>query len=558
MKPSPEFRRILTESAEPHKIFERLKKILETRHDDKSKEISEKLNTYQEIIEKLQKEWEYLNEHYADISDEEFEERYQKVNREINLILEMILGHRQYTVEFVDISSIKNLREFVEKGPMYFIPRKKEIGRILALALQMHRERIEKGEKGEDEPIRILDIGGGNGSLGHLITSLAIENNLKIEYIVVDPDSSTVQKAAEFYKENPSLIFIEKRGEDFIEELYKDDSEIYPLIIKRRALIEEGERIRERLNILRKRIYNEEGRLTKDKICKYIKILKEDFGIEMDERYYTSRPSHYFVNALSEGRIDETSVCGYMGFDDVYLERYRNEINALTEEIQRIIARRPTKYDLVICSWMPPNVDLTNTVKEANGASILHIIEWYGATGCQFRGVPFPSSYPRLGQGESYQPGPYYKSRFGWIGYSTPEIKFALVFEIKAFWENWHDEMVAGSRTNILYGTSFKINPYSGGLVKPLSNGFIIQTKVGYKETGLTLNPKEVGIKVKGIYPWERQLMAYGGDISPIIELKDEEGILEYFFYFEDLLEKLQEEFNSRKQVKRRKRTQNI
>jgi hypothetical protein len=52
--------------------------------------------------------------------------------------------------------------------------------------------------------------------------------------------------------------------------------------------------------------------------------------------------------------------------------------------------------------------------------------------------------------------------------------------------------------------------------------------------------------------------MAYGGDISPIIELKDEEGILEYFFYFEDLLEKLQEEFNSRKQVKRRKRTQNI
>jgi prefoldin subunit 5 len=337
MKPSPEFRRILTESAEPYKIVERLKKILETRHDDKSKEISEKLNTYQEIIEKLQKEWEYLNEHYTDMSDEEFEERYQKVDREINLILEMILAHRPYTVEFVDISSIKNLREFVEKGPMYFIPRKKEIGRILALALQMHRERVEKGEKSEDEPIRILDIGGGNGSLGYLITSLAKENNLKIEYIVVDPDSSTVKKAAEFYKENPSLIFIEKRGEDFIEELYKDDPEIYPLIIKRRALIEEGERIRERLNILRKRIYDEkeELKLTTDKIREYIKILKEDFGIEMDERYYISRPSGDFVDALLEDRREMIRPLGsaYMEFDDIYLERWRSEINALIEEI---------------------------------------------------------------------------------------------------------------------------------------------------------------------------------------------------------------------------------
>jgi hypothetical protein len=187
---------------------------------------------------------------------------------------------------------------------------------------------------------------------------------------------------------------------------------------------------------------------------------------------------------------------------------------------------------------MPPNIDLTNTVKEANGASILHIIEWYGATGCQFRGVPFPSSYPRLGQGESYQPGPYYKSRFGWIGYSTPEIKFALEFGIKTFWRNWHDEIEGWGR----------------GLVKPLSNGFIIQTKVGYKETGLTLNPEEVGIKVKGIYPWERQLKAYGGDISPVIELKDEEGVLEYFFEFEYLLEKLQIEFHLRKSVKRRKK----
>ena len=556
-KDSPERRKILIKYAEEFKeILTRYAEKKLAEHPIDSEEFKNRLSLFEE-------RWEEFYKNYENLPDEEFERTYWELYEEIEELLRLISPNsfREYTVDFrEDISKIKTLEDFVEEGPMYWIPRKEEIGRILSLAKQIHEERVKRGEKLPEDPILILDIGGANGTLGKLVTDLARENNINIQYIIVDPDTPTVEAAKSVYRDNPSLKFIEQTAEEFILELYKDNPELYPLIKKRKELIEDGEKLRRELIAVKKAINKDKHRMSpsydawaaEETIKMYVRILKEYFGIEIEEGASLSDTLNKLVNLVNDIKWDDEILC-FKDFSDIYLDPFREEINSLTNRIEEIIMRLPPSFDLVICSWMPPGLDLTPLVRMANGGALVHILERYGATGLQYD-VTFPSSsYPPLGQERSYQPGKCYTTRFGWIGYSTPEIRIAKRWGVEKFWENWDLGYPEGS-INLLYGLGGGL--LSGDpIVLPLSNGVIIQIKKGYEGSISSLDPEKVGIKVEGIYPWEEELTRKGGPLSPIIELKDrEDGTLEYFPQFEELLQKLQEEFDKAQKLKRKRK----
>lgn len=350
---------------------------------------------------------------------------------------------REFTLEFTDLAKIKNLSEFLEAFPMQFVPKKEDMGRILSLAKKMHELRSKRGEINDNQPIKIVDIGGANGALGKLITDLAKENNLEIEYTIVDPDTSTVQKSKDFYRDNPALHFEEKKGGDFNIDQYKDYKKITDLMKQRKFLIEA------------------EGKESK----------------EIEELYRISK------------------------------------------EIEELVMKKTSKFDLVINSWMPPGMDLTKDVIEAGGAAILYMVERGGATGRR-SDAPFPEPPNRyICDYESCNPGQSYESRLGWISHATPQADSMKYSKdgAKSFWKS------------------------GGSWTLPFANGFIVQTKKEYFQEGLNLDPSNSDIKINSEYPWEEELTQRGGDISPIIKLSDKNGILDYFKPFSQLADNLEE-----------------
>jgi len=116
-----------------------------------------------------------------------------------------------------------------------------------------------------------------------------------------------------------------------------------------------------------------------------------------------------------------------------------------------------------------------------------------------------------LGHDESYHPGTIYESRLGWISHATTQAEQMMRSQPSRFWE------------------------YQDSWTPPFANGFIIQTKRGYGTKRLEVNPSDIGIRVTGSYPWEEELTRRGGDISPITELHDDSGKLDYFSPLNDL-----------------------
>jgi len=363
----------------------------------------------------------------------------RKTITEQMLVLQEILTPpklRKPNINFPDFQEIHSLDDFLNSFPLFFIPQKEEIARFLALARDIHNERINRKEKEISDPIRILDVGGGNGALGKLITDLAVENGLNVEYIVVDPNTP-LEQANTHYQSNPQMVFKKQTISDFNFEQYRDDSEILRLLTERADLIPES-------------------------------------------------------------------------------ERKLHDLKKLLEEIKSQGTKRKTaKFDLVINSWMPSEVDLTNEIKEANGAAILYALEWYGATGCQPNAMhPSPPAY--FGFGESYNPGTSYESRLGWISHATRQIIEMRRCNQLDFWRVLDDETY------------------------PYSNGFVLQTKKGYGQQQSWPFISTDGIRCHGRYPWGEELIKRGGQLSPTIELRDEDGKLNFDEYFSHLSTQLE------------------
>lgn len=526
---SPELRKILSGSIGPENIDESYRRLSESSwiQHERREQLKKNLEGEYARIEEFKKRHQALLERYAEMSDEDFDGEYRSASKELSDITKRVRRYsdecsenRNYMVDFVDLSKIKSLKEFVEAFPIQFVPRKEEIGRILALAKQMHEARIKEGGKDNARPIRIADIGGASGALGKMITDLAEENGLEIEYTVVDPDKTSVEAASKFYQDNPRLKFREQRGGDFDAEQYRDNPKIKNLLERRKEIITEGQRKVVDLQKVIEEIGKQEDKNTLDKesIRRYLDILRENFDIDWSASLADDAKG--FSEKFDDQEDEETQ--SWVPLIDLYIKSWRRHVTEITEGLERHIRQAPEHYDLVINSWMPPGVDLTKEVREANGAAILYILERYGATGCRSDSV-FPSNPHHVGHEESYNPGTTYKSRLGWISHSTPQLGYMMKDPSNTFWER--------------HGFS-SFDPL------PFSNGFVVQTKKIYGKVPLELEPNAAGIKVRGEYPWEKELAKRGGEISPVAELRDENGRLDHsnvFYALESELEKREE-----------------
>ncbi len=133
----------------------------------------------------------------------------------------------------VDMKDVGSFEEFMETWPMYWMPRKVEVARILAIGKQMQAAR------GTGGPLRILEVGGANAALADLLVGLAEENGLDVAYTIVDPEAETMTEAAmahvgdrrfSFHAETVEH-FVAKRGRGDSEDVLMEESPAYDLVI---------------------------------------------------------------------------------------------------------------------------------------------------------------------------------------------------------------------------------------------------------------------------------------------------------------------------------------
>lgn len=512
---SPELRDALVQTVSSERITDSME--LQYVHEDEmAADLLERLEQELECISGFEKRQAALREAAADLTNEEFELRFQVLSLELLEITDRIKGivrtshknERPYTIEFVDLDSIKSLKEFVDAFPLQFVPTKQEIGRILALAIHLHKARVARGDAKEGDPISIVDIGGSSGALGKLVTDLARENGIEVHYTIVDPDTHTVSKAAEFYTDNPSLEFVDAASGEYNLDQYKDSPELYQLLQERQDFINQSEVNRKDVMAIIEHVQREiaKGPLTQEKISYYRNLFKHNFGLEIpgDVREWDTFKTFF------QGRVEDAIANGWgcpalRWYDNGIL----SDVARLTQNIERIIKKQPTRCDLVINSWMPVGVDFTRDVREVNGGGILYAISNSGATGCP-EGEPSNSyAYEK-----SYKPGDNYFYRSGWVSRSTPET-FYIVHS------NQNPRKVQFSIGEIGF-----------------MNAFIIQSRMHLGFTGdmndIMPEPQDVGLTQLEAYPWEDELTGMNDVVSPYVQFSTqrdhpspEEGLYE-------------------------------
>ena len=507
---SPHLKKLLTESLDSGHTMNAVEEELGATYtpDTRKERLWRHLGEESSRIEDFERRYENLLKQYTTMSDDDFDTTYCEMSAEFEDILARVTRYaddykkdRAYTVEFMDMDQIESLDDFVKFFPLQFIPKKEDIGRVLALLKHMHETRVHRGEKGETDPLRVVDVGGANGAFGKLLIDLANENGLEIEYTVVDPDSPTVRASSKFYGNDPRFDFKEQSGYDFVAEQYRDNHDILNLLSERNSLIAEGERVRSDLQKVVEEINSLYGKpLSPETVKKYVQILRDDFGIAVPESLKDNSETFSAEFSDQYGEYGDEPLLA--------MQDWRNRIDSVTERLESLISREPAEYDLVINSWMPPGIDLTKEIREVNGAAIFYALECYGSTGCR-SDAPYPQKLSYVGYDESYHPGGNYRSKIGWVSHSTPQVR----------------TMKHQGRDNFF--------EYTDDLwVSPFSNGFVFQIKESYDTKDLTAHPTGAGIEVQGQYPWEKELTEKGGSISPIIELRDTDNKLDYFSPF--------------------------
>jgi len=507
MRRSPELKRILAyelpdgkleESRDYHLANKRSRWKLERSY---SEDWLKRWDAEQGRISELERLAQDLEDRSDDISDKEFEIEYERIKaalREVRERVRDVSSRRDYTVNFHRIEEIGSLRELCEKFPIQFIPRKQEIGRLLALARQMHVERVAKGHAEPDEPIRVVDVGGANGALGRLMTDLARENGIAIEFVVVDAHLATVSRAKESYADDPALRFVEKFSDEFVASEYADHPIIRPLLARRMEAISwERKREADLKIVLDHACAKRAARLMdREGVQKLLGILKKDFQIdapdwiENDEDGSSSK-FHRFISFSNESDYPIEAA-------NLHFRRDANgRIDAITKKIEQTLLTERSRHDLVINSWMPIGIDFTPEIRELNGAAVVYVIDNNGATGIQEFSVE--AGPPRsVGYHDSYQEAEMYRMRAGWTGHSTPEIQAIL----KAGKRNFREEC----------DTQF-------GTVYPFRNGFLVQTRLDMADGELDLTPETNGIVVNGEYPWEKEMALTEDTVGKVVKI---------------------------------------
>lgn len=518
----PDLRQVLTESLAPERLTKDHAQYLERRtlRAEERKKLKVNLKEEQERINKFRQQYHALLESFATMTEDEFAITYksarkevEEINKRLFRISETINQERLFALNFVDVSAIHNLNEFVEGDfPLQFVPSKEEVGRIVALAKNMHARRADAGEIDIQEPIRVLDIGGSNGTLGVLVTEIARENNLDIQYRITDPDSLTVREAAAQYKANTNLEFVEKRSDDLVAQQYESSPRVSDLLKKRQVLIQQGQRQVDDLKTTLNEMLKWDQLLNGERIGGALELLKKNFNINVPAKAANTATDFlsWVRKALRGGGTEQ---------DPSQIERltecWNKRISKITSQIEQCILETATRYDLVINSWMPRGIDFTKDVREANGAAIIYMLGWQqGSTGQHESIDRLDASLDiKVGEEWSYNGGMMYEQSTGWIGHSSMQVAEMLEAKQQRFWE------------------------YRGTDNHPFENGFVVQVKKIFADAPVNIDPDANGVKVSGQYPWDNQLKNMGGGLSPVVPLSPDSG---YFLELRDLKDSLQ------------------
>ena len=512
MRRSPELKKTLSEAIGAEDIHHAaeeaisISKFYASGKDKRLENIRRQYEEERENINAITERMERLRAEAETLSDAEFETRFSQLASSIEESGKRIErdenernNDRGHVAEFFERGEIKTFENFIEKFPMFWVPRKADISRIVAFAKRMHETALARGEKRNGEPIRIIDVGGSNGFLGTLVTEMARENGLNIEYMIVDPDQKTVKLAAKAYEKNKNLKFRAAFAGDVAEEAVNGDSELMEQLNLRKWLKSEGTPKLKDLDLLKQVIYRKQKdeQLDDAAIEKFRKIIAQDFGITIKT---PAGDAEAFLQAVN----GDWKVSGAY---KTYFGRAQEQITETALNIDRELLKRTSTHDLVINSWMPPGTDFTQDIRAINGRAILYITETWGATGVQ-QGSKYPREITRLGEENSYGPGALYEPQLAWVGNSTPELA------------NRQRAKKGGYRT---HGTH------------DYSNAFLFQTKKNYGLSALDCAPEKMSIKTKGEYPWEKELNARG-KLSPVRQLKKNE---DYHETLETIIEDL-------------------
>lgn len=434
---------------------------------ERQERLAESLCDAEQELEELDMRIAELKDGVDDMDSSTFMSTYSGLKRRSAEIKEKIaagirvIGDFGPTARFVPKSEIRDLQSFNENLAMYWPPTSEEVARILRVAAEMHEERVNKGEIGQDEPVTITEIGGANGMLSKLIQEAAEANGIKVRIELVDPYRQIIAQAAEEYSDAP-IDFLAQDSHSFIRELHADDPEIFGLLEQQKEMMELPGMYRTAVDFAREHL-SEDG-YTAEALEKIIGIFRKDFGIELDAELVEAvrkDPSEDNLDALYEA-IDDPSV-KY----DIFMPVHKR-VQETHKEVDRILGSRPADRDLVINSWMPPCTDFTADIRAVNGAAIVYAKESGGATGLEMFDLDWnPSMNSEDG---SYREGRNYERVSEWKGPSINE-----------------------TRVGRKGATGF-------------GNTIIIQKRRDFGPLPDLDDPEALGIKAVEPYPWEKDL----------------------------------------------------
>ncbi|MFA6603965.1 MAG: hypothetical protein WCT10_03965 [Patescibacteria group bacterium] len=503
MSRTPELRQYLSGEQRPEEVRESTQsRIADAKKYSSDPERPEKLAARYEaekwLMADLEDQAKALRTEAPDLSDEEFDRRSDEIERAVaemheRICSDEVMEKEKYATGFTDWKEVNGLGDFLDKFPMYWIPTKEEVGRVLATAKIMHEQRVAAGVRRPEDPLEILDIGGANGALGKLIVDLARENGLKVEYSVVDPFTEGVDAARQAYAGDKELEFTALSSSEFIAKEYAGDAEIGPLVAEREKLLAAANRQRQDLVTLTNAVsrLKKAGRLDPPELARLHRVLRTDFGMQLSAA--AGSDPERFAFELESGWDEKTMTDAPSAAD-----RLTNDLNSRPSEISRriesLLAGRPASRDLVINSWMPPGRDFTSDIRAANGAAVMYFVETYGATGVQEQ-AGYPSRPSRIGEEDSYGPGVLYNEDTAWVGRSAPELA------------NRHRDSSSWGRN------------------EEFCNAALVQVRREMRLAGrLKLDPASNGIRIEGQYPWEGELREKHGGVSPTAPIVEKQG----------------------------------
>lgn len=512
MERSKELKDLLAENLNEERVTSETQSRIEEGYLslERTTQLKAQLEEAKPELAKLTTQFEQFKTMQSEMSNEEFDALYQDLQAQINQIKkiagrysdeEMQEENRFCLMNFVSREEVTGFKSFIDKWAMQWMPTKQEIARLLAIAVEAHKERLAKGEINNDDPVTIVDLGGANGLLPKLIADLARENNINVNIQIVDPDTSTIEQAANHYKDEPNITFHNVTAAEWTLELHKNKPKIYELLKLREEKIAIWKKKLEDLGNLEDIIDNhyDNNDLSFEDLKNLAKVFLNDFGVELPEQYQVS----------TQQEFDE---CNFEDFSDdiFFIDKYRNddeepsvkekiqikmkgEIKAITIQIEELLKDEACEHDLAINSWMLVRNDFTKDVRATNASAITYMIERYGATGTQIN-APYSEQPNSPGEENSYETGQMYQMDAAWIGPSVPELS----------------KLQDGN-----------LHRYGMGN-ESLCNGVIVQTKKTYPKH-LTFNqPSASLIKPGDPYPWEKKMKQFH-KLDPVV-LRFESG----------------------------------